>query len=381
MLQPDTRSLRSAVSLFGRHFHPLLFLFSLLLAACGGKKEAMPPSLNDPFGQAVTVETILAEKKPIEGEELLLTGSLVANEAAEVYSEESGIVTSIRFQEGSKVNKGQVLATINNAELSAQMSSLKSELQLAKDVESRQRRLLEIGGISQQQFESAANNRVAVEARIQELQARMAKFNVRAPFAGTIGLRYVSQGAYISPTTRIASLVDVDPIKLDFSVPGEQYNEVKMGDTVDFRAEGQTEFHPALVYAMEPIIDAATRSLLVRARANNSDGRLMPGAFAEVKLRVGKGRRSIMVPSEAIVMERDSQHVYIVENGKASLKHITTGIRRSEEVEVLSGISNGDTIVTRGILLLRDGTPVKATPAQTSTADMIEATPVEEAGR
>lgn len=337
-----------------------------LFTACSEKET--PPVAQDPFARPIAVETVVAQAAGIAGQELLLTGTLVANEAADIYAEQAGIITSIRFAEGKPVSRGQVLLTVNNKALRAQTKSLESELQLARDIEQRQKRLLEIGGISQQEFEAAINNRVAVEARIEALQAQLAEYSVRAPFTGRVGLRQVSPGAYISPGTKITTLVDLDPIKLDFSLPGEHVNEISIGDTVRFVTEGSAQQHTAIVYALEPSIDATTRSLLVRARTPNPDGKLLPGAFAEIRLRVGQGRRSILVPSEAIVMERDSQRVYTVENGRARLVNVATGVRQERFIEIKSGLQDGDTVVVRGLLLLRNGAPVKASAATEDTA-------------
>lgn len=344
--------------------------------SCSEKEQT--PVAQDPFGRPVAVETVVAQARGIEGEELLLTGTLVANEAADIYSEQSGIITGIRFQEGKRVERGQVLLTVNNNALRAQARSLESELQLARDIEGRQKRLLEIGGISQQEYEAAVNSRVAVEARIETLQAQLAEYSVRAPFSGRVGLRQVSQGAYITPGTKITTLVDLDPIKLDFSVPGEYASEIKTNDTVRFVTEGSPEVHTAIVYALEPGIDAATRSLLVRARTPNPSGKLLPGAFAEIRLRVGQGRRSILLPSEAIVMERDSQRVYTVENGRAVLVNVETGVRQESLIEVKRGLQDGDTVVVRGLLLLRNGAPVAPTPATEPSSEAASSKTTEE---
>lgn len=314
--------------------------------ACGGRR-----ALN------VKAE-ILAYRQM--SEQVRSTGTLLAEEDVELAFETAGKLIKIDFVEGSRVRKGQLLAKVNDAQLQAQLQKLEAQLKLAEDRLYRQNVLLERDAISQESYDQAATETETLKADIALVQARIAETELRAPFDGIIGLRYVSEGAYVTTSTRIVRLVKLNPIRIDFSIPGQYANDVKNGDIIHFsiRTGDKTEVYTAPVYAVEPEISSDTRSLMVRARCDNSNEKLMPGMYASVELTLASTDRAVAVPSESIVSELGISKVFLYKNGLAVSKEITPGMRTESHVQVLDGVNIGDTLITSGILQLRESMPV-----------------------
>ena len=290
-------------------------------------------------------------------ERIETSGTMRANESVDLTSEASGKVTSIRFQEGTRVQAGQLLLSINDAELQAERQRLEFRLKLATDREQRQARLLEQGGVSQEEYDAVQNEVNVLRSELALTEARIEKTKVRAPFAGRVGLRNVSEGSYITPQTTITTLQDVDPIKLDLSVPEQYASRVGLGSEIRFTVRGSDSTHTGTVYAVEPQIDAETRTLRIRARADN-DGSLRPGAFADATLRLGTIEDALTVPTVAVVPTLGGQRLYVVENDTAQTRNVTLGIRDAARVQITSGLSPGDTVIVSGIQNLRAGLPV-----------------------
>jgi membrane fusion protein, multidrug efflux system len=289
---------------------------------------------------------------------IVTTGTLRANEAVGLASEVSGKITHILFREGTRVEKGQLLLKINDAELVAQRDRILYRLRLAEDRVKRQEALLERGGISQEEFDQTQNELNVLRAELQLNQAQLDKTEVRAPFDGVLGLREVSEGGYISPQSPIATLQDISPIKIDFTIPERHAARVRPGSELVFRVAGRTETFRGRVYAIEPRIDENTRSLLVRATSPNTDYALFPGAFADVELVIEEHENVLAVPNMAVIPELQGRKVFIVRNGRVEQRSVETGIRTPTTVQILSGISPQDTVLTSGLLQVRPGMPV-----------------------
>ncbi|MEX0966128.1 MAG: efflux RND transporter periplasmic adaptor subunit [Bacteroidia bacterium] len=298
-------------------------------------------------------------KDTLWNETIDLTGNIIANEIVELRSEIAGKVSTINFEEGQRVQKGRLLVKIRNEEVQAELQKLRYQIKLAEDREYRQEQLLERGGISEQTFEQAQTETNTLKAEVARLTALLDKSSIRAPFAGVIGLRHVSPGSYISPNTLIATLVDADPVKIDFSIPEKYAASVNLGDKIKFSVPGSETQHEGEVYAMDPQISRETRTLQLRARADNPDNKLLPGGFANVELVLGKIENAVFIPSHALISEIDGQKVFLYKNGKVAKVDIQTGIRTAENIQVTSGIKNGDTIITTGLLQIRPGVEVK----------------------
>ncbi|NUO83728.1 efflux RND transporter periplasmic adaptor subunit, partial [candidate division KSB1 bacterium] len=222
----------------------------------------------------------------------------------------------------------------------------------------RKRQLFEQKLASEEEYEIAVNQLNIVKADIIIIQAQIAKTEIRAPFDGTIGLRHVSEGSYISPTTRITTLQDNQPVKIDFTIPEKYAAAVKKGDRIGFTVEGVARKFEGTVYAVEARIDAATRTMHLRALSPNSDGVLIPGAFANVEV-VFKEKETLAIPAFALIPELKGQRVFLYKNGKAESQSVEIGTRTDERVEVTQGLAPGDTLITSALLQLRPGMTVR----------------------
>ncbi len=300
-------------------------------------------------------------KPEVLGNNIITSGTVLANEEVDLKSEVAGKITQIAFKEGSRVKKGDLLVKINDAELQAQLRREQFKLELLKDKEYRQKKLLEREAISQEEYDDALNQLNVSRSEVDLIKAQLEKTEIKAPFNGIVGLKNVSEGSFINSSTVIASLQNINPIKIDFSIPEQYAGSVKIGDKVNFKLVGEKEENIAKVYAIEPKIDPVTRTLKIRAIYSNPAGRILPGAFADVKLILDKIENALMVPTQAIVPELKGQKVYLYKSGKVVSQKIETGIRTDIKVQATSGLNPDDTLITSGILQVKDGVPVKIT--------------------
>ena len=290
---------------------------------------------------------------------LQLSGTVLPNEQVELRSEVPGKIVAIYFNEGQVVGQGKLLLKTNDAELRAQYKRALYRKTLAAAKEARQRQLLEKNAVSPAEYDIAISELNTANAEIELIAAQIAKTEIRAPFSGVIGLRAVSVGSYISPTTKIATLSSTNPVKVDFFVPERYHSAVRPGSTVIFKVAGSDQRITGRVYAVEPNIDLTTRTLQVRASAPNPGGILLPGSFAEVELSLGRNEKALTIPSEAIIPEPGGKMtVYIARNGKAESRTVGLGLRTDRNVQVLSGLASGDTVIFSGIQLVKPGGPV-----------------------
>lgn len=292
-------------------------------------------------------------------ERLATTGTIRANEEVELVSEISGKVEAIHFDEGSRVDAGDLLLEIDDSELAAERQRALFRVDLAKRAEARQRRLLDDGVISSEDYDVALGELNVLEAELALIEAQLVKTEIRAPFSGVVGLRYVSPGSYLSPQTRIASLADLDPVKLEFTVPEKHSGLMRTGGEVSFTVQGSERVFAGTIYAIEPGVDPATRSLRVRARCPNPDRTLVPGSFANVELVLRSVPEALTVPSIAVIPELGGTKVFVYENGTAQPRAVTTGIRSEDTVEITSGLNAGDLVVVTGILQLQPGLEIE----------------------
>ena len=317
------------------------------------------------------VETYVARAEPIQ-DRISATGTLLANEEVELVGETSGRITRVLFREGSPVRAGQLLVKVNDAELQADLESVRRRLALAELTLGRQNRLLEMGGVSREEFDLTQNEVDVLRAELQRIQAQIAKTEVRAPFGGTIGLREVSEGSYLSPQQRIATLQDLDPIKVEFDIPERSQGQVRVGSPVTFRVEGSDGEYEATVYALAQEIDPNTRTLRVRAQGSNPERTLRPGSFARVELIQREIPDALLVPTSALIPSAKQTTVFLVRDGLALSQPVQTGIRTEERVQITSGVAAGDTVVTAGLQQLRPGQPVQPTPERGLTPSAVE---------
>lgn len=306
----------------------------------------------------VTTVTGLVIKPENFADNLSLSGTLEANEQVEIRSEIMGVVESINFEEGSEVLKGQVLLRMNDMEMRAQLSKVATAQQLASENERRAKLLLEKQAISQEEYDIASSDFKSSKAESQLISAQLSKATIKAPFSGTIGLRYISKGTYVTPSTPIATLVNLNQLKITFSIPEKYANSMKVESELTFTVSGSNEEYKAKIYALEPMVDLATRTLKIRAIAENSQKRLYPGMFANVILPLETINDAIMVPTEALIPIQNGKMIFISREGKANQIEVKTGSRTDSSVRIISGLKPGDTILTSGVMSLKDGVPV-----------------------
>jgi membrane fusion protein (multidrug efflux system) len=299
---------------------------------------------------------ILKEEKLANN--IVTSGTVLANEEVELKSEEAGKITNILFKEGSKVKKGDLLVKINDAELRAQLEKAKYNLKLLEDREYRQRVLLEREAISQEDYDVSLNELNVVKAEIELVKAQIDKTEIRAPFNGVVGLKNVSEGSFVNTSTVIATLQNINPVKIDFSIPEKYSGSVKTGDPINFKIFGTGGTYGGKVYAIEPKIDPLTRTLKMRAVYSNPSRDILPGSFADVELVLSQFDDALMVPTHSIVPELKGQKVFLFKNGLAVPQNVEIGIRTDQRVQVTKGLNENDTLITSGILQIRPGMPV-----------------------
>ena len=291
-------------------------------------------------------------------DEFVTTGLLLPDEEVDLSFETSGKIVSISFKEGTKVRKGQLLAKVNDKPLQAQLKKLQTQLDLARNRVYRLEQLLKNDGVSQEAYEEAKTSLASLEAEIEGVKVNIGLTELRAPFDGVIGLRQVSEGAYATPSTTVAKLTRITPMKVEFSVPERYASQIKDGTDFDFSIEGYQTVFSAKVYAVESAVDKDEHVFTARGLYPNADGKLKPGLYASVKLKKEDIPDALVIPSEAIVPEMGVDKVFCYRSGKAMPVDIEAGIRTAGEVQVLSGLQVGDTIITSGTLQLRTGLPV-----------------------
>lgn len=323
-------------------------------------KTAQGPAKSSSAAKALNVEAEVLDYCTLT-DKIIRTGSTMPDEEVDLSFESSGKIVDIYFQEGSHVKAGELLAKINDAPLQAQLKKLQAQVQLATDRVYRQRTLLEKDAVSQEAFEQVQTEYEQLMADIELVKANIAQTELRAPFDGVIGLRMVSEGAYATPSTVIAKLTKVAPIKIEFSIPESYATQVRKGSKIVFSMEqdGLMKDYNASVFAVESVVDAETRSLKVRALYPNTDERIVPGRFVSVEVVREEISNAIAVPSEAVVPEMGRQIVYLYRNGKAQPQEIVLGLRTEDKVQAVQGLEKGDTLLTTGVMQLRTGMNVR----------------------
>lgn len=297
-------------------------------------------------------------------EALSATGGLHPWESIQLRTERPGIVREIAFVEGGKVRKGDLLVKIDDSELRAQLQRAEAELALAASSEKRQRDLLTKRGISSAEYEESLANLGIARANVELIRAQLAKTEIRAPFDGVAGLRNISPGAYLTPDTVIASFQDNRSLRLDFSVPERYLAYIKPGQKVEFEIAGRVGKHEAEIYAIEPTVEEQTRSLIVRAHVDNSDGQLVPGAFADVRVILEEIENALLIPPQALIPGLKQQSVYLYKDGVAEHRVVETGLRTNDAIQITHGLSPGEEVITTGILQLRPGMKVARQKSQ-----------------
>lgn len=317
-------------------------------SAKGGKKTNKPIPVN-----------VMIVKDTAFSNAIDITGTIDANEQVDLRSETAGNITGIYFKEGSHVQKGQLLVKVYNQDQYASLKSTQFQIKLAEQTEYRNRILLQKEAVSKEEYDTSLSGLNVLKAQAELIKAQIAKTEVRAPFSGIIGLRNISPGGYLSPTSSIATLVNMDPAKITFSVPERYLTLIKTGSKINFTIESSPQRFTGTVYAIEPNINQTSRSITVRAKAPNPKDLLRAGSFAKINLALEQIPKTIFVPTESVIPDIKSNKVFVVANGVAEPREVKTDVRTATSIQITNGLKPGDSVIVSGIIQLRPKAPLK----------------------
>jgi membrane fusion protein, multidrug efflux system len=286
------------------------------------------------------------------------TGTLRPDEEVDLSFETSGKIVKINFTEGTRVKKGDLLAKINDLPLQAQLEKLQVQLKMSEAKEFREKSLLDRDAISQESYDQIQTDVQSIKADINLIKARISETELRAPFDGIIGLRYLSEGSYATSSTKIAKLIKTSPLKIEFSIPEKYASEIKIGYPITFSIDGSNTIFNASVYAIDPKIDIDMRTIVLRALYPNKGEELKSGRYAGITLELSRIDNAVSIPTEALIPEMDGEKVYIYKKGKAQSVKVSTGLRTEANIQITDGLKFGDTLLTSGIMQLRQNLPI-----------------------
>ena len=349
------------------NFKLLSVIFFLILSSviisCGDKKKDAPPVGAQMQQQVITADALIVATRPLSSD-IEIPGTILANETTEIHPEVSGRVVQLNVREGTFVSKGALLAKLYDGDLQAQLRKLDVQLQIAEQTEKRQAELIKIQGISQQEYDLSLLGVSNLKADIDILKEAVRKTEIRAPFSGKLGLKNISDGAYVTSATIVTTISQVNILKVQFNVPEKYGSQLRTGQSINFTVDGSNKNYSANIIASEVKMDENTRSLANRGIVRNGDASLIPGVFAKVKIVLGQNENAIMIPTIVVQPLGRKKLVYLYKGGKSIPADITTGIRDSSSVQVLTGLSVGDTVITTGLLFLRPGADIKLKKVQ-----------------
>ena len=351
-----------------------LLFAALLLAACGGDSNASggaakgapqgkgPGGPGGPGGRparVIAVEGYIAEAH-VALKAFTAMATLEPMNHVSLTAAMSGRLTNLYAKDGTQVQRGSLLAKIDDSELQAQLKQAESNQQLAQQKFDRVKTLFEKDGATKADMESAEASLKSAEASVELIKAQIAKTEVRAPFAGKLGFVDVSVGAWLTTGTPIVSISDVKKLKAKFALPQRYASTLKVGDAVELRDEERGVTVNGKVKALEAALSESSRTRQILVEVDNAKGELLAGSYTKVSAAMQSGfAKSIPVPAEALTLDKDGAYVYVVNDGKAKIKHVETGLRTPIAVDVVNGLDEGDTVITSGLISLREGAAVR----------------------
>lgn len=339
---------------------PARFCFFLLILLSTGSALAQSSGAPPP----IPVEVATARQEPL-AQELTAVGTLLADESVIIRPEIGGRISEILFEEGQRVERGALLFRLDNSIYQAELDQAQADLALSRRNADRAQELFRKGSGTARSLDEAAASLESNTARVALARARLAKTELRAPFAGVLGLRQVSVGDYVNPGQALVNLEDLDPVKVDFRVPETELARLRTGQALRIRVDAfPGRSFAGEVYALDPRIDAQARSVSLRARVGNPEAVLRPGLFARVALVVATDENAVLIPEQAVFPRGEQRLVYRVLDGKATLTPVLTGSRGNGLVQIREGLAAGDVVVTAGQIKLRDGAPVRPVNAE-----------------
>ncbi len=346
-----------AIALFvgGMVFYPTIknYFFSAEESA----PESRPTTVSRQNNKPLNVNAQILKYENLE-DILITTGVLIPDEEVDLSFETSGKITKIYFKEGTNISKGTLLAKVNDNTLQAELKKLEAQLPLAQDRVFRQKSLLAKDAVSQEAYESVNTDLEKLKADIELVKARIAQTELRAPFDGVIGLRQVSEGTYASPTTIISKLTKIVPLKIEFAVNQSQANTLRVGTPVKFNVDNDLNTYSGSVFAVESRLDGSTLTLRARALYPNPGAKLQPGRSARIEIKLEEIKNTLVIPSLSTIAEMGRDIAYIYKEGRAHQVTLTKGMRTASSVQIVDGLQVGDTLLTTGVMQLRDGLPI-----------------------
>ncbi len=337
-------------------FRSFGWILAAALAASGCGKKNGAAGGGNPGGFAVPVVAIPVRSEAVS-ESVSLIGNVMANELVDINSETEGIVKEIRFHEGESVKKDDVLVLLDDTKFLPQLAEAEAQLELARTSFVRTKQLFQDKLISQQEYDTAAAMSAANEAAVDLKRRQLKDARITAPFSGMVGARLISPGQFITTSTRLTQLVDLDPVKVEVSVPERYLSQLREGQTVEFRvAAFPKETFKGQVYFVSPQLDPGMRTALVKALIPNEDRKLRGGMFANLELTLQLRESALVIPEPAIINNGDITLVFaLTPSNTAVMKPVTTGLRLAGKVEILKGLSDGELVVVEGVQKLRPG--------------------------
>jgi len=333
----------------------ILILLVAFFLKLGFSKSTDKSSKKDPKEKKQKKVEAYVVKPSLLITEISVSGSLMAYETVDLKNEVAGRVVMINLPEGKFVRKGTLLVKLFDDDLQATLKKLQSQLAIQQQVYNRQSELVKVNGITQNDYDQTGLQLNSLKADIEVEKTMIRKTEVRAPFDGVIGLRSISIGAIITPSTQLATIRTENKIKIDFSVPEKYSSAIKTGMKVKFTMSNNQKAYDATVIATEEGIDTSTRNLKVRAIVNGQSKDFISGAFANVTLKLNENKNALLIPTQSIIPQEDNKTVIVAREGKAHFVTIKTGIRQASNIEIVDGLQAGDSIVTSGLQFLKEG--------------------------
>lgn len=334
-----------------------LLVATLMLNACGSKDKKDEKGAGSAGGKSggapVSKVDAYVVKTSALSDNLELPGTLIANESTPINPEISGRLVYLNATEGKTVGKGTLIAKIYDGDLTAQLNKLQVQAKVQQQTAKRYEELLKIQGVSQQEYDLAKLDISNIQADMAIVRSNIMRTEIRAPFSGTLGLKMISPGAYVTPATVITTIRQNSQLKLDYTLPERYSSKVKTGQLISFTSEGNSKVYNAKILATESGVSEENRSLIIRAMVTNNDGKLLPGQFVKVQTNFDPDPNAIMIPSQAVIPQARGKKVAVYSNGIADFRDVETGARDSANVQIISGLKVGDTIITTGLMSLK----------------------------
>lgn len=321
------------------------------------KKDESAPAGPKGGGKPVAVNYFVVKQSSFSND-VFTTGKIGAINQIDILPEVNGKVTAIYFKEGETVTKGSVLVKLNDADLQAQLLKNKSQVKLAEQKLERVKKLLAINGISQEEFDAQENELNSLKADQAYITAQIAKTTIVAPFSGVIGLKNISEGSFVNATSPIASLVQLNPLYVEFSMPEKYSNSIKKGTEIKFSNEENEADNIATIYAIEPKIDELSNTIKVRALYSGKQT-FYPGSFVKVFSALSKDDKALMIPSQSVISTMKGQKVFVIKNGIAAEVMVKIGVRTDEQIQITEGLSQGDSVIVTGLLAVKKDSKLK----------------------